>query len=95
MSPAPFLRLRWQGRIPLAVLLWRDMLWSGTLINVLASFLALAALALGAHGGLAVALHLSPVPYNVFLLAALLRLKDGNAFTTSVAFAWFIVVLVL
>jgi hypothetical protein len=44
MSPAPFLRLRWQGRIPLAVLL---------------------------------------------------RLKDGNAFTTSVAFAWFIVVLVL
>lgn len=95
MLPALFFRRRWQGRIPLAVLLWRDMLWFGTLINVFASFLALAALALGAHGGLAVALHLAPIPYNSFLLAAVLRLEAGNTFTTSVAVAWFIVVMVL
>jgi hypothetical protein len=95
MSPVPFFRFRWQGQIPLAVLLWRDMVLVGTLINLVASFLALAALALGAHSGFAVALHLAPVPYNVFLLAAVLRLQAGNTFTTIIAVAWFIVVLVL
>ena len=95
MSLVSFFRLRWLGQIPLAVLLWRDMVWIGTLINLAASFLALAALAEGAHGGLAVALHLAPLPYNIFLLAAVLRLPAGNTFTTTVAVLWFIVMLVL
>lgn len=95
MSLVSFFRLRWLGQIPLAVLLWRDMVWIGTLINLAASFLALVALALGAHGGLAVALHLAPLPYNIFLLAAVLRLQTGNTVTTTVAVAWFIVMLVL
>jgi hypothetical protein len=62
MSPVSFFRLRWQGQIPLAKLLWRDMVCVGTLINVVASFLALVVLALGAPTGLAVALHLAPIP---------------------------------
>jgi hypothetical protein len=95
MSPVLFFRRRWHGQVPLAVLLWRDMVWVGTLINLVVSFLALAALALGAHSGLAVALHFAPVPYNIFLLAAVLRLQAGNTFTTSVAVAWFIVMLVI
>jgi hypothetical protein len=95
MSPGLFFLRRWNGQIPLAVLLWRDMISIGTLINLAASFLALVALALGAHGGLAVALHLAPIPYNIFLLAAVLRLQAGNTFTTTVAVVWFIVVLVI
>lgn len=95
MSLIPFLRSRWHGQVPLKVLLWRDMVWVGTLINVAASFLALAALALGAHSGLAVALHLAPLPYNVFLLAAVLRLQATSTLTTIIAVVWFLVVLVL
>ena len=95
MSPIPFFRSRWHGRVPLAVLLWRDMVWVGTLINVAASFLALAALAMGAHTALAVALHFAPLPYNVFLLAAVLRLQAMSTFTTIIAVVWFLVVLVI
>lgn len=95
MDPISFLRSRWHGTVPLKVLLWRDMVWAGTLVNVAASFLALAALAMGANTGLAVALHLAPLPYNVFLLAAVLRLQATSAFATIVAVAWFLVVLVI
>jgi hypothetical protein len=91
----PFFRSRWHGQVPLKVLLWRDMVWVGTLINVAASFLALAALALGAHTGLAVAIHFAPLPYNVFLVAAVLRLQDTSTFTTIIAVVWFLVVLVI
>lgn len=95
MAPIPFFRSRWHGQVPLKVLLWRDMVWVGTLINVAASFLALAALALGAHSWLAVALHLAPLPYNAFLLAAVLRLQATSNLTTIIAVAWFLVMLVL
>lgn len=95
MHPTPFFHHRWHGRVPLAVLLWRDMVCIGSLVNVAASFLALAALALGAHAGLALSVHLAPIPYNIFLLLAFLRLGDRNDFTTGVAWAWFIVMLVI
>jgi len=93
--PVWFFRPRWHGQIPLAVLLWRDTVCVGTLINLVASFLALAALALGAHTGLAVALHFAPMPYNIFLLAAVLRLQADNTCTTIIAVAWFLVMLVI
>ena len=32
---------RWRGQVPLAVLLWRDMLGVGTLINLTGTMLAL------------------------------------------------------
>lgn len=95
MSPGTFFRLRWHGQIPLSVLLWRDMACMGTLLNLAASFLGLAALAQGAHGGVAVALHLAPLPYNVFLLAAVLRRQDSDTVAALVAVAWFLVVLVI
>jgi hypothetical protein len=95
MSFVPFFHLRWHGQVPLAVLLWRDMVWIGTLVNLGATFLALVALAQGAHSGLAAALHFAPLPYNIFLLAAVLRLPAGNTFATTIAVVWFIVMLVL
>ena len=72
-----FFSRRWYGQLPLAVLLWRDMLGVGTLINVLATVLALAVMVQGAHPAVAVALHFAPLPYNVFLFAAVWRSPDG------------------
>lgn len=71
---AGFFALRWQGGVPLRVLFWRDMIVVGGAVNLCASFAALLLAALGAPLGLAVAVHLAPLPYNVFLFAALCRL---------------------
>lgn len=90
-----FFSARWNGLTPLGTLLWRDMLVVGTLINIAASFMALAALALDVHAGIAVAIHFVPLPYNVFLLAALLRRPDAGAATTAVAAVWFVGCLII
>jgi len=83
---------RWQGQVPLAVLLWRDMLGVGTVVNLIATILALAALIQGAHAGLAVTLHLAPMPYNFFLFAAIWRAPDRNFLTTIIATGWLVIV---
>jgi len=79
---------RWRGQVPLAVLLWRDMLGVGTVVNLIATILALAAIIQGAHAGLAVALHFAPMPYNLFLFAVIWRAPDRSIFTSAVAAGW-------
>jgi hypothetical protein len=83
---------RWHGQVPLAVLLWRDTLGVGTVVNLIATILALSAIIQGAHAGLAVALHLAPMPYNFFLFAAIWRAPDRNSFTTAIAAGWLVIV---
>lgn len=83
---------RWRGQVPSAVLLWRDMLGVGTVVNLVATILALAAIIQGAHTGLAVALHLALMPYNLFLFAALWRVPDRELLTTLIAASWLVVV---
>lgn len=83
---------RWHGQVPLAVLLWRDMLGVGTVVNLIAIILALAAIIQGAHAGLAVALHLAPMPYNFFLFAALWRAPNRTFFATALAAGWLVIV---
>lgn len=83
---------RWRGQVPLAVLLWRDMLGVGTVVNLIATILALAAIIQGAHAGLAVALHFAPMPYNLFLFAVIWRAPDRNLLTTVIAASWLVVV---
>ncbi len=68
-----FLARRWRGDVSLRVLFWRDMLAVGTVVNLFASFAALIAAAAGAPMAWAAALHFAPLPYNVFLFAALWR----------------------
>jgi len=77
--PIGFLAERWQGTVPSAVLLWRDMIVVGSAVNVAATFLALMLAALGAPIGWVVAVHFAPVPYNVFLFAALCRLPRRSS----------------
>jgi hypothetical protein len=71
---ARFFALRWQRGVPMRVLFWRDMIVVGRAVNLCASFVALLLAAQGAPLGLAVAVHLAPLPYNLFLFAALYRL---------------------
>lgn len=93
--PVRFLARRWSGDVPLARLLWHDMLAVATIVNLLASFLALALIASDGSAGLAVVLHFAPLPYNAFLLAALLRHPAASSTTSTIGAVWFLLVTVL
>jgi hypothetical protein len=90
-----FFARRWRGEVAWPTLFWRDMLGFGTLLNLTASFGALMLAALGAPGAAVVALHFAPVPYNVFLFAALWRLARRPAPVVLVAAAWLVVMTVV
>ena len=70
---AGFFRSRWQGRVPLDRLFWRDMLFAGTAINIASSALALVLLGLKLPLWLVLTVHFLPVPYNIFLMIAVWR----------------------
>lgn len=91
MNTGHYFSRRWHGQVPLAILFWRDLLGVGTLINLTATALALAAIINGLHAGLALAVHLVPMPFNIFLLAALNRAPDRNPLIMAVAIGWFVV----
>jgi hypothetical protein len=64
---------RWTGVIPLNVLLVRDMLILGTLINVATTTASLVALGSGAAGWIGLIVFLLPVPYNLFIFLCVWR----------------------
>ena len=68
-----FFSARWRAQVPMRVLFWRDMLLVGTLINVLATGIALAMAASGVDMAWAAAVHFTPLPYNLFLVGAVWR----------------------
>ena len=69
-SPASFFRSRWRGHVPLGRLFWQDMLIYGTAINALAALVALLLFAWDAPTALGVVVYFAPLPYNLFLFAA-------------------------
>ena len=68
---------------------------AGRGLNLAASFGALALLAMGAPGAVAVALHFAPMPYNLFLCLALWRLAQRPAPVAAAALAWLVVMTVV
>lgn len=76
--------------MPLRRLFWRDMLGVGTLVNLAATFVSLMAAAQGAPIVLAAALHFAPMPYNLFLFAALWRLRERGSVLPFVALVWLV-----
>ena len=82
---------RWHGRVPISQLLWRDILGVGTLVNLVATMLALIAITQNAPSGLAAALHFAPLPYNLFLFGALWRTPGRNDFAVGLVVVWLIV----
>ncbi|HSM27493.1 MAG TPA: hypothetical protein VK855_05250 [Thioalkalivibrio sp.] len=90
-----FFSRRWHGRVPVPQLLWRDIIGMGTLINLVATMLALAAVTQDAPSGLAVALHFAPLPYNLFLFGALWRTPGRNEFAVGLVVVWLIVMTIV
>ena len=72
-SPVAYLVALWRGEVPLSQVVWRDMALVGTVINIVAMGLAFLAVAFGASTMSGIAIHMSPAPYNIFLVAAVWR----------------------
>jgi hypothetical protein len=83
-----FFACRWHGEVPLSLLLWRDMLGVGSLVNLACSVLALVMAACGAALGVAAAVYFAPLPYNAFLFAAVCNSPQRNAIACTVAALW-------
>ena len=93
--PGHYFSRRWNAQVPMQVLLWRDMLGVGTLVNVFASFIAMVMIAQDVHAGLALLVHMTPLPYNVFLFAALQRHPQRDALSSGVGAAWFVAMMLI
>jgi len=93
--PGNFFSRRWNAQLPLSVLLWRDMLGVGTLVNVFASFIAMVLIAQDVHAGYALAVHLAPMPYNLFLFSALQRYPQRDGLSSGIGAAWFVAMLII
>ena len=83
-----FFARRWRGDVPLQTLLWRDMLCVGTVVNMLVTFLALLAASQGVPFWAAAAIHFAPLPYNIFLFAAVARAVPRSRIAAVVSLVW-------
>jgi hypothetical protein len=95
-----FFASRWRGEAPLDRLFWRDMVLVGTVLNLLTTAAAILLLGLKTPMAIVLAVHFSPVPYNLFLFAAVWRTADaaGNAravFFRSAALIWVVAATIL
>jgi hypothetical protein len=63
----------WHGEEPLARAFWEYAMLYGTLLNAATTVATFAALAANLPVLIALALHLLPVPYNVFVVIAVWR----------------------
>lgn len=77
------------------VVLWRDMLAVGTAVNVLATCVALVAVSQGSPTWAAAVLHFAPLPYNLFLFAAVGRVSPRSRAAMLLATAWLCVVTIV
>lgn len=98
MSPGPlpaFFSRRWRGEVPLRIVLWQDMLAIGTAVNLLATFAALITASKGGPTWAAAVIHFSPLPYNLFLFAAVGRASPRSRVAMVLATAWLCVITVV
>lgn len=90
-----FFASRWHAEVELRVLLWRDVLVVGTLINLVAGFSGFIMLSLNVDAAWALSVYLAPLPYNVFLLLSVWRSKQCTPLVSLIATAWFVAVLII
>lgn len=86
---------RWRRQVAWRVLFWRDMLAVGSVINLCTGMAALMLVAQDQPIGWALAVHFAPLPYNTFLLAALLRTTGSPRAVKLAGGAWFAAMLVV
>lgn len=82
-----FFTRRWRAEVPMRVLFWQDLALAGTLLNLLFTGAALAMAAAGLSIALAAAVHFAPLPFNLFLVAAVWRLPASGLYRWA-AVAW-------
>lgn len=71
-----FFARRWHRDVPINLLFWRDMIVVGSLLNLAAAFAGLMALGFKAELPVALAVFHAPLPYNLFLTAAVWRTAE-------------------
>jgi hypothetical protein len=75
--------IRWsRGEIPLPYAFWLYAVGYGTIINLIVTGLALGVLAAGGPGWLALAVFLTPLPYNLLAVLAVWRSADRHSDAT-------------
>jgi hypothetical protein len=99
-GPFAFFARRWERRVPLGTLFWRDMFFVATLINLAAAFASLMALGFKAELPVVLAVFHAPMPYNIFLVGAVWRtaqLVDAARASTARfgAAAWLVAMTIL
>lgn len=62
--------------MPLAVMFWRDMVIWSSILNLATFGVALALLEIGYPTWVSVLVYLSPLPWNLFLVASVWRAAD-------------------
>ena len=88
MTSLRFFSERWEARIPFQKLFWRDLLVFGTGVNVLVTFVGLMLIAQGYPPYWAVITHLLVLPYNMFLVLAVLRWPNVRTTFKVAAGGW-------
>lgn len=83
-----FFSHRWQGRVAWTTLFWRDMLLVGTLLSGAGTVVALVLLSQGFATGQVLAVHLLPLPYGLFVVAALWRTPRSPATARALSLGW-------
>ena len=90
---------RYHLRAPLWIVLCRDMLVVGTIINLAFLGLAVMVLEMGAPDWIALVVFLLPMPYNIFLWLTVWRqtsrMPRGATLPTVVATFWLIAMFVI
>ena len=96
-GPLVFFVRRWRREVPMAVLFWRDMVVTGSLLNLAAAFAGLMALGFKADLPVALAIFHAPLPYNIFIVAAIWRTAEiaGAAGARLGALVWLVAVTIL
>ena len=93
-APA-FFRLRWQGRMGWRTLFWRDLLLVGSLLSATATLTALVLLSRGQPPGTALAVHLLPLPYGLFMVGSLWRTPQSPALARWASLLWLALTLLI
>lgn len=84
----PFFSHRWHGHVGWRLLFWRDLLLVGTLANALCTLAVLVMLSKGAATPSVLAVHLLPLPYGLFMVAALWRAPACPALVRGLGLGW-------
>jgi hypothetical protein len=90
-----YIRARWHGHTPLSRLLWLDVWGVGTLVNGVFVFATFLLYAKRADPALAMAVHLVPLPLNLFLVAAVWRHPAALPWAKALVLFWLALTLLI